>query len=221
MALTDIVFKGGNICCEENRGNTGTLIDINFKDTTCCELNRGNVGTLVDIVYSYKTCIELIRTLPSIGDVRIGIKYGANGLQFTGTLVVGGAASSSATLLKITGDLSRSGTGSCAQLTPTSTTTWGYWHLYIPVTISTPITLTFYQRISTNWNGQLKVTIYDTDQTTVLLSSQTVTLINNGAYNLYTATPVTPSTTGMCLLRVEIIDGSTTGYALIDDIGLN
>lgn len=219
MALTDIVFKGTAISNELARGN-GTLTDIVPKAATDLELARGNIGVFTDIVYQPRVISEITKTLPGASDVRHGVQYGAGGTQFTGTLIVAGQASYYATIAKETSANARGGTGTCAKFSPTSTTSWGYWHLYVPVTAATAFVLNFYHKISTNWNGQLKVTIYDTDQTTVLLSSQSITLTNDAAYHSYISTQVTPTSTGMCLLRLEIIDGSTTGYVFIDDIGI-
>jgi hypothetical protein len=129
-----------------------------------------------------------------------------------------GMASATATLDKITGAEARGGSGTCAKFTPLSTTAYGYWNFYVPCEAATLFKLNFYHKISTAWNGLLKVTIYDTDQTTKLLTSEAVSLIDDAAYHLYTSTGVTPTSQGLCKIVVEIQDGSTTGYVYIDDI---
>jgi hypothetical protein len=220
MAILDIVFKS-RICFEENRGS-GVLGDIVCaKDIEpCCEENRGDIGVIFDIFSIQPPLLPAITfvTQASIDDVRFGVQYGNDGTQFTGTLVVGGATSCFATLEKNT-DHAKGGSGTCAKLTPTSTASSGYWHFYIPVISEIPFVFSFWHQISTAWNGTLKVTIYDTDQITPLLSSESVSLIDDGQYHQHFCTQCTPSTVGMCLIRIEIQDGTNTGYVYIDDIG--
>lgn len=80
--------------------------------------------------------------------------------------------------------------------------------------------LSFYHKISSGFNGSMKVTIYDTDQTSVLLNSETVTLVDDGYYHRYLSTLVTPSATGLCLVRIETLQGahSSTDAIYIDDV---
>lgn len=82
------------------------------------------------------------------------------------------------------------------------------------------IAISFYHKISSGFNGSLKVTVYDTDQTTTLLNSQTVTLTDDGNYHQYSSTSLTPSATGLCLVRIEILQGahSSTDAIYIDDM---
>ena len=140
--------------------------------------------------------------------------------QRTGSRVVGGLATDNVTLAKETGANARSGSGTCAKLTPTNNAAYGYWYFYVPVTASTAFTLSFWHKIASGFSGLVKCSIYDTDQSTLLLTSQTVTLTDDGAYHQYTATQVTPTDTGMCLVRVEVQKdaGDTTEAIYIDDI---
>jgi len=155
-----------------------------------------------------------------IASAKSGVTYGDPDEQLTGTLIVGGTASYEATLAKETGAETRGGSGTCAKLTPTSTTEWGYFDFYIPCTTGVQLILNFYHKISSGWNGLLKVTIYDTDQSSELLSSESVSLTDDDAYHLYTATGVTPTDTGLCRVSIEIKDGSTTGYVYLDDLAI-
>ena len=228
MAITDIVIAG-SICSEMSR-SSGTLQDVNPGDlgiASCVEMTRGNIGILSDIESLMQPwSVELLNfnaIFPNPSDVRTGVQFGNNSGS-TGTLIVGGAASNEATLTKDTTH-ARGGTGTCALFTPTSLDNWGYWHFYVPATVGLPFVLSFWHRISTNWNGSLAVTIYDTDQTTKLLTSEAVTLTNDGAYHQQLCTQCIPTsagtstTVGMCLVRIEIKDGTTTGYVYIDDVG--
>lgn len=223
MAITDITFFG-DVCVSLARGSIGTLSDINvnvgerFAGVVCMNIIRGNVGSLTDIGVLQPIHFKLSTAYPDQANVKIGTQYGVDGTQYTGSMIVGGTASHYATIAKETGSNARGGSGACARFTPTSTTNYGYWYLYVPTTASTSFVLSFYHKISTGWNGTLKLSIYDTDQTTLLTSSSTITTTNDGAYHIYTASAVTPSTTGMCLIRLEIQNGSTDGYVFIDDI---
>ena len=223
--LKDINIKPSafvGLCNEMSRGN-GTLKDIDVQSGICAEMSRGNLGTVTESTSGHRAGVELTNaftTMPSPADVRNQVSYGKNGSQYTGTLIVGGAASGSATLSKASGSVAYGGSGNCAQFTPTSTTSWGYWHLYVPVVGSTSFVLYFYHQISSGWNGNLAVSIFDVDQATLLLSSQSVTAVNDGAYHQQVCTQATPSNTGMCLIRFEIINGSTSGFVYIDNIGI-
>ncbi len=163
--------------------------------------------------------VQRAENYPAVDDVEDGVLYGQAD-EFEGTLVAGGGVTGAATLAKETGANARGGSGTCAKLTPTSASAYGYWHFYVPVTASTEFTLSFYHKIASSWNGVLKVSIYDTDNATPLLTSEAVTLTDDGAYHQYTATPVTPTATGLCRVRVEIKDGASTGYVFIDDVAV-
>lgn len=120
---------------------------------------------------------------------------------------------------KESGANARGGSGTCIKFNPSSATIQLYWNFLIPVTASTEFTLHFWHKITTDFNGSVKVSIYDSDDdATLLLSSETVTLTNDGDYNEYTATAETPTDTGFCRVRIEVLDGSTTGDVYIDDI---
>jgi hypothetical protein len=140
----------------------------------------------------------------------------------TGSLIVPGAASGSATLAKEAGAKARGGSGTCAKLTPTSASAYGYWDFYVPATASTPFTLSFYwAKSAAGFNGLLKVSIWDTDGTTLKNTSEAVNITAADAnYHQFSATPVTPTDTGLCRVRLEIEDGSTTGFLYIDDIAV-
>jgi hypothetical protein len=210
-----------NLCVEMSRGN-GTLKDSSG-NIPILELARGNIGTLSEMVAGQRPCVELLNSnwiIPNTSDVRIGVTYGNNNAN-TGTLIVGGTTSGAATLTKITGSQAYGGSGTCAQLTPTSITAFGYWYFYLPVTSGSTFAFSFYHNISTNWNGILNVTVYDCNLETTpsILFSQTVTTINDGQYHQQLCSPTTPTDTGMSLIIIGIQNGSTSGYVLIDNIG--
>jgi hypothetical protein len=220
MALLDIVTKNVNVCAVMSR-SSGTLQDINNLSEQCAEMARGDIGTLDGIMSMQEVANEFADStaaFPSVGDVRDGIAFGWNS-ALTGALIVGGMASYEATLEKTTGADARGGSGTCAKLTPTSRVAFGYWHFYLPVVASIPFVLSFWHKISTNWNGILRATIYDTDQATQLLTSELITLVDDGVYHQHLCTQCIPTNTGMCLIKIEIKDGGTTGYVFIDDIG--
>jgi hypothetical protein len=220
MALLDIVTKNVIVCGHMSRGS-GTLQDIDTQSTECSKMARGNIGALSGIMSMQEAAIEFADStaaFPNVGDVRDGIAFGWNS-ALTGTLIVGGIASYEATLLKVTGADARGGSGTCAKLTPTSRVAFGYWYFYLPVTASVPFVFSFWNKISTSWNGVLRVTIYDTDQSTPLLASESVSYVDDGTYHQHSCAQCTPTNTGMCLVRIEIKDGGTTGYVFIDDIG--
>ncbi len=131
-----------------------------------------------------------------------------------------GTASASATLAKETGAAARGGSGTCAKLSPTSRNSYGYWDFYVPATAATPFTLSFYwAKSAAGFNGLLKVSIWDTDQLTLKNSSESVDITTADTnYHQFSATAVTPAATGVCRVRLEIVDGSTTGFLYIDDI---
>ena len=209
-----------NLCAEMKRGG-GTLTDLSG-GFPISELARGNIGTLAEILAGQKPCAELANAnyvIPSTSNVKIGVTYGNNN-SLTGTLVVGGTVSGAATLTRVTGALAYGG-GTSAQLTPTSTTAFGYWYFYIPVVGGNSFAFSFYHQISTGWNGILNLTIYDANPTGTpgILLSQTVTTYNNGQYNQQLCSPITPTNTGMCLVVMGIQNGSTSGYVLIGNVG--
>lgn len=219
MAILDIVLSTPTIMFGD-RGNT-TIKDLVNPHDSIMMFNRGNVGVLNDIVYEDNVYLPMERVswiAPQASDVRIGVGYGVNGSEYTGSMIVGGTAAYSATLSKEVGVNARGGIGTCAKFTPTSTTSPGYWYFYIPA--SSSFVLTFWHKITTNWNGTLAISIIDIDQATFLLTSSPVTLVNDGDYHQFICSTVTPSGTGLCLVRMEIMDGSTTGLVYIDDIGL-
>jgi len=121
-------------------------------------------------------------------------------------------------LIRETGANARGGSGSCAKLIPFSTDVPLYWKFLVPVTASTNFQLKFWHKISSGFNGSVKVTIYDTDDETKLLDQQSVTLTDDGQYHQYTATGVTPANTGFCRCVVEILNGIKRGVIYIDDI---
>lgn len=224
MALTDILCPKTDACVDMNRGNA-SLNDITLTPTNAtpvdCILNRGDVGVVSGCTSMHPACNALLNfsaVFPSTSDVKTGVKYGSNS-GLTGTLVVGGTASDSATLSKESGAQARGGVGVCAKLTPTSNFTYGYWRFFVPVASSSPFILSFYHKISSGWNGLLNITIYDTDQTTSLYTSA-VTTTNDGDYHKHTCDLCTPTGTGLCLIRIGIMDGNVTGYVYIDDIGI-
>jgi hypothetical protein len=116
------------------------------------------------------------------------------------------------------------GAGSVAQtsgttvLSPTSATDPYYWGFLVPTTASTAFQLTLKHKISASFSGSMKCTIYDTDNTTVLLNAETVTLTDDGAYHTYTSTQETPTGTGFCRVVLKILGAS--GTITIDDVAL-
>jgi len=156
----------------------------------------------------------------TVANAKLGFTYGDPDAQLSGLLVVGGSASYGTTLAKTTGAAARGGSGTCAKLTPPTSPAWGTWDFYTPGNNGVEITLSFYHEISAGWDGLLKVTIYDTDQVSELLSSGVVSITDDSAYHQYVATGVTPTGTGFCRISIEIQDGASTGYVYIDDISI-
>jgi hypothetical protein len=163
---------------------------------TICEI----AGTLDGSLYTLKSSVA------AAGDVRNGISRYPGGT--TGTLIVAGRASGPLTLAREIGANARFGSGTCAKLTPSSTSTAGHWHFYLPVEAATPITFSLWHKITAGFNGTLKVSIFDTDLVTPLNGSETVALVDDGDYHQYEATPVTPTSTGVCLVRIEAMQGT-------------
>ena len=197
--------------------NSGNLINT----TQCSALAGGFVynpgpANYVEWPAAGSTTIKYPQQLAAT-DVRTGVVHG----NLTGSLIQAGAASGSATLAKETGANARGGSGACAKLTALSAAAYGYWDFYIPVTASTPFTVSFYHKIASGFNGLLKVTIYDTDDATPLLSSQSVTLTDDSAYHQHTCTQETPTATGYCRVRLEIEKGAAAPTDIyIDDLAI-
>ena len=131
--------------------------------------------------------------------------------------IIGGLPRGPVTLAQVTGASARGGSGTALKLTPTATTSYGYYYFYVPVDASDLMTLTFYHIDGTGWDGTAKVSIYDTDQTTALLASQTIT--DNDAWTLHTCTQVTATGTGFLLVRLEVKYG-TGGWKCFDDFAV-
>lgn len=196
------------------------LHDIVVNDDVCVRMERGDIGSLTEISAPDYYIAKIIRVSPAENQVIYGVDYGVDGNEFTGNVIVGGTASLYATLAKESGANARTGSGVCAKFTPTSTIEYGYWHFYVPATEDVPFYVSFFHKSSSGWDGLLKVSIFDTDQTTFLLESENVTLVDDSAYHLHNCAECTPTTTGMALVRVEIKDGDTTGYIFIDDLNI-
>jgi hypothetical protein len=125
-------------------------------------------------------------------------------------------------ITKETGANARTGSGSCMKVDPYNTTEDMVYEFLVPVTASTGFSLSFWHKISSGFNGTVKLTIYDSDtgDATMLLNAETVTLTNDGAYHQYTSTGVTPSETGFCRCVIAVRDGSVTGNVFIDDFAV-
>jgi hypothetical protein len=120
---------------------------------------------------------------------------------------------------KESGANARGGSGACLKMNPGSTTLPLAYEFLIPVTAATEFTLSFWHKISTDYNGSVKVTIYDSDDdATILLNAETVSLTNDGSYHQYTSTGCTPTDTGFCRCVINVLDGATTGDVYIDDM---
>ena len=132
-----------------------------------------------------------------------------------------GGASGRLTLTKETGAAARGGSGTCAKLLPTSTTAYGHWTFFVPVTASTEFTLSLWYWATSGFNGDFDVTIYDTDNTTVLTADD-VGETADGTWREFTATPVTPTATGLCRVEVSVEQGAHSAADLIyiDDVSI-
>lgn len=114
------------------------------------------------------------------------------------------------------------GSGLCAYLNPDSETDSLVWNIYIPATDSTAYSLKFNHKITSSFNGSLKITIYDSvDNFSELLTDEVVSFTDDSDWHAYTSTEVTPTANGFCKVRFEVLDGSTTGDIGIDDIELS
>lgn len=134
-----------------------------------------------------------------------------------------GSAYGSATLAKETGANARGGSGTCAKLTATSTTQYGFWEFYVPATATTAFTFSLYYKAfhtTTAWNGTLDVSIYDTDDTTLKNTNESVSITDDAAYHQWSATAVTPTATGLCRVTIRVKNGSDSGGVYIDDIAV-
>lgn len=170
-----------------------------------------------DVTYDRPLVVRVRGCGGNTGGTGTGQMYWWQVIEVQNTL---GQASGPLTLSKETGANARGGSGTCAKLVPSSTNNYGYWYFLVPTTASIPFTLSFYHKIATGFNGSLKCTIYDTDQTTIKNNSETVTLTDDGSYHQFTATPVTPTATGFCLVRIEVEQGTHAidDAVYIDDI---
>ena len=120
--------------------------------------------------------------------------------------------------IKEDGANARGGSGSCVKLNPSSTTDKLIWTFLVPTTAVTAFQLTFWHKITASYNGSLKCTIYDTDNTTKLLNAEAVSFTDDAAYHQYTATSTEPTTTGFCRVVLEILDGAVSGDIYVDDV---
>lgn len=98
MALLDIVAcAGAEIILEESRGNIGVLVDITPQFDVEMELpSLGGSCTYpaqtdVRSGITYGDIYTGNLELPIESNVLIGVQYGANGTEYTGTASVGGA----------------------------------------------------------------------------------------------------------------------------------
>jgi hypothetical protein len=124
----------------------------------------------------------------------------------------------------------RGGSGLCVCLNPGSSTAGNSlnWEFYIPVTAATGTTLKFYITRTTAFTaGTVNVDIYDSnDDLTLKLDNESVPLasipLNDGVGDdwtyQYTSSSFSPTDTGFCRVVVKVVDGSTTGDILIDDV---
>jgi hypothetical protein len=118
----------------------------------------------------------------------------------------------------VAADTIHSISGTCVALTPASTTDPYWWAFLVPTTAATAFALSFYQRISSGFNGSLKVTIYDTDDATKLVNADSVTLTNDGAYHQYTSANVTPTATGFCRVVLTMLKGTAGSAIYVDNV---
>jgi hypothetical protein len=119
---------------------------------------------------------------------------------------------------KESGANARSGSGNAIKFNPSSTTSNLSYTFLLPVTAATAFTFKFWHMITASFNGTVKVTIWDTDDTTVLLNAEAVSLTDDAAYHQYSATSETPTATGFCRIRIDVLDGATTGDVYVDDL---
>lgn len=65
------------------------LTDIVFDDNNSAAAARGDIGSAVDSL-SPQMSHRLLLAVPVIADVKIGVQYGQQGTELTGTYVGGG-----------------------------------------------------------------------------------------------------------------------------------
>jgi len=66
------------------------LTDIVFDTAFSSRANRGNIGTLVDIDFAPTIVHRLLLGVPAITDVRSGVTYGQQNTALTGNYAGGG-----------------------------------------------------------------------------------------------------------------------------------
>lgn len=213
-------------------GNDGTNDIDNYADidlrrfsgiylTNCkCSSTNiiGNTGGISDSIYG------------GVTDNAYGFvssqNHGLNGsnvqYQLSGTL-------SNLTYAGLSSAYARGGSGDCVVIKPTNTTYPVYFTYFIPVTGGTPFHHRMYiTKNSANWNGTVKISIYDTNNYTKLLNQSVVTNasipVNNGSGSPWTyqwdSGSLTPTNSGNNTVKVvvEVIKGSDSSFVMFDDI---
>jgi hypothetical protein len=219
MALLDIVVVD-DLHASLNRGDTSISgILTNSETEVAATLNRGNVGTINNVEADTDAYVAITNLMPTAANVKYGAQFGQQGTQYTGTLIVPGQASGAVVLTKETGANARGGSGNCAKFVPSSTTSEGYWHFFVPADSGTPFTLTLWHKIASGFNGSLAFFIYDIDQTTILRNGS-ITLTDDGTYHQFTSLSATASSTGLCLVRIVFTQGThgSNDAIYIDDV---
>jgi len=125
------------------------------------------------------------------------------------------------TIQKETGSNARGGSGTCIKATPSLTYDSLMYSFLVPVTGSQNTTLSFWHKITSGFNGSVKLTIYDVDDSTKLINQANVTLTDNSQYNQYTSSSFQATATGLCRAVIEIFNGSSSGSVYIDDIAIS
>jgi hypothetical protein len=182
----------------------------------------GVLTSTANIVSSNEPTIPLeVNIYPFVGDTSY-IQSETHNIGDSGTGIIAGSTTKDLTLVKEQGSNARTGSGTCAKLTPISAVNYGYWYFYIPTSASTEFILSLYFAKSlAGFNGSLKISIYDTDQSSLLLDGEAVDLSDSDTdYHQHICTGVTPTDTGFSLVRIECRDGSTSGSLYIDDIDI-
>jgi hypothetical protein len=155
--------------------------------------------------------------------VSSSVKHSSFNIGDIGSAIIAGEATNKLSLERETGTNARLGSGSCAKLTPLSKVISGRWHFYLPATASTEFQFSFYFAKSVaTFDGILTVTIYDTDQSTLLLNNELVDTTSNEdvLYHLHECSAVTPTSTGFCLVEISLCKGVVDGSIFIDDINV-
>lgn len=153
--------------------------------------------------------------------------YGYSGDPQTGTAVAAtGVARGSATLAKETGANARGGSGTCAKLSPTSVSLWGYWEFFVKVPAG-EFKLSFYYKsfhTTAAWNGTLKVSLWDSDDPDEspppLLDNVDVAGTYDATYRLWESAAKTAAAEGLCRVRIAILNGSDSGGVYLDDLAV-